>query len=296
MRAYLLISLFVLFFNYFTSKGQDSKSESEFAKILEPTRSRSISIRKLSKSYYEMIKQIDDTSGKNQLQKKIDSLEVIEEVNDRKELDLVFKFIRQHPNSSLCLDILDFRMHRSEGFQLYDSFYRAYNLLTKYLQISKKGKQLKADLVNFKNSNIGKEAPSFTLNDINNRKLSFSSFRNKNYILIDFWASWCIPCRADFPFLKELYKKYSSKGLEIINISRDDNIQFWKTAIKNDGIDIWKQISTKQNDDNILKHYFVNAIPLKFLINKQGVIIGKWLGTGEVNNKEIKMTLDQIFE
>jgi Thiol-disulfide isomerase and thioredoxins len=295
MDRNIYILLLAVLFCHYTVIGQESKLESELAKIIERTRSKSISIGKLYNLYYDTVKKVNDTSIKNKLQQKLDSLDIIDKENNKKELSLIFKFIRQHTTSFFSLYILDIDLHNMGDLQLYDSFYKAFSGLSKNLQISKKGKEFKEALINLKNSTIGKIAPDFTMNDYNNQKLSLSSFRKANYVLLDFWASWCRPCRDDFPYLKDLYTKYHSKGFEILNISRDDNIKAWKAAIQTDGIDIWKHASSKQNGDGILKSYFVNAIPVKILIDKEGIIIGRWLGSGQANQAALTKALKQIY-
>src|ERR1019366_1894795 len=127
MRLSLLLILFILCFAQFELYGQHLKSEKDLAQIHKETYAVKDSLDKLDAIYSVQLKEAKDTDLKKIFQKKIDSLDGLWQQNNELELNREFLFMRQHPSSSLCLDILDFKMHRSEGFQLYDSFYRAYN-------------------------------------------------------------------------------------------------------------------------------------------------------------------------
>jgi thiol-disulfide isomerase/thioredoxin len=291
--SFIIISL--LCFTNTILKAQKTQSQKSLEQIHKTTFAKRDSIAELYNIYNDSLKKISDSSAKIQLQKNIDTLDILTEQNNKQELQSEFEFIRENPTSLLTLDIMLYKMRKRDGMNLYDTFYHLYNNLSIALKESDKGKLMKEELADFKNSSVGSEAPDFKLKDINNRELSLSSYRDKDYILIDFWASWCIPCRADFPFLKKIYQKYNSAGFEVINISLDKDIELWKQAIQKDSISIWKQVSIKLNDDSVLKSYFVAAIPVKVLINKDGRIIGRWRGGGEENEFDLAKTLELIF-
>jgi thiol-disulfide isomerase/thioredoxin len=120
-------------------------------------------------------------------------------------------------------------------------------------------------------------------------------FKGKKYVLIDFWASFCAPCREELPYIKDLYKKYAKEDFEIISISRDEDLLKWKNAIQKEDIEMWKQFSIAQNNSSVEKDYFVNGIPHKVLIDKNGIIIGKWKAGGELNKKSLQAQLKNIF-
>jgi peroxiredoxin len=165
------------------------------------------------------------------------------------------------------------------------------------VQNSKKGKSLREGLFHFKNSSVGQQAPDFEVTDVNNQPWALSSFRGKKYVLLDFWASWCIPCRQDYPFLKQAYENYQSKGLEIILISSDKDLMKWRAAIKQDGTDNWKHFSLQENNSFLETSYSVIGIPLKVLIDRDGKIIARWLGGAEEKiNDEMRKTFLEIFE
>ena len=230
------------------------------------------------------------------IQSKLDSLQSQMSETNSKDIKNEFEYIRKNPSYSEAPNLLIYRLKRREGLKLFDEIYNLNNLLPSEVQNSEKGKELKQTLIDFAGSKIGSNAPRFFLTDINNTKISLNQFEEKGYVLIDFWASWCAPCRQDFPFLKEMYSKYKDKGLNIISLSRDENSEAWRKAIIKDSIELWTHASIKENNSDVEKKYFVNAIPVKILINKEGIIIGKWRGGGEENKEEIRKLFTEIFE
>jgi thiol-disulfide isomerase/thioredoxin len=124
-------------------------------------------------------------------------------------------------------------------------------------------------------------APFFYGNSLNNKELSAKTVFGKNKLtLIDFWASWCRPCRAQTPELVNLYNKYHSKGFEILSIGEDKNIVDWQNAITQDHMN-WQHI----NDDykRIANMYGVKTIPYAILVNSQGEIIAKKVSSGRLS-------------
>lgn len=115
--------------------------------------------------------------------------------------------------------------------------------------------------------------------------------------MCDFWASWCIPCRAQNPLLIELYAKYHHKGLEIISIADDDNfVREWKDAIHADGTGIWQHVlrgfDEKRPGRDISKLYGISSIPAYILVNKQGEIVFN----SQESNAKLSDILMNIFD
>jgi thiol-disulfide isomerase/thioredoxin len=121
----------------------------------------------------------------------------------------------------------------------------------------------------------GKPFPYLTLIDTSGKELLLSSLKGK-LILLDVWSSWCIPCREQIPALRKLYKKYNSKGFEIIGISMDDNKQKWLKAIKEDK-QTWKQYCELLNwrTNKFATRFYTYAIPDNFLIDENGILVGQ---------------------
>jgi len=141
---------------------------------------------------------------------------------------------------------------------------------------------------------IGSKAPNFTLNDTNGNPISLNDYKGK-LLLIDFWASWCAPCRKENPHLVKLYKEFNPKGLEILGVSLDGTPrqknpkEDWVNAIKNDGL-LWKQVSDLRGWESItIPMYGFNGIPYTVLIDENGVIIATKLRGKALEDKLIEL-------
>jgi len=132
---------------------------------------------------------------------------------------------------------------------------------------------------------VGRTAHGFTTQDAYRNTISLSEYKNKNCVLLDFWASWCGPCIANIPQLNNVYEQYGKQGLVIIGISVDSDSARWLNAIEKYKLDQWPQILSVQNEENFsadYEHiddmYYVSAYPCYILIDKQGKIAARWEG------------------
>jgi peroxiredoxin len=153
-----------------------------------------------------------------------------------------------------------------------------YNLLSADLKNTEGGKQLKMAMDALRLTSVGAMAPDFSENDVNGLPVQLSSFRGK-YVLIDFWASWCRPCRQENPNVVKLYNKYKGKGFTVLGVSLDrpGAKDAWLAAIKNDGL-TWTQVSDLKGWSSLAASlYGVQSIPQNFLIDPQGKIVAKGL-------------------
>lgn len=136
---------------------------------------------------------------------------------------------------------------------------------------------------------IGKEAPQFIQPDPNGNPLPLSKLRGK-VLLVDFWASWCKPCRAENPAVVAAYQKFKSKGFEILGVSLDSEKEPWMKAIATDKL-FWPQVSDLKGWENsAAQAYGINSIPASFLLDKEGKIIAKNL-RGEALERKLSEIL-----
>jgi peroxiredoxin len=121
---------------------------------------------------------------------------------------------------------------------------------------------------------VGSTLPDFSQADASGKMISLSSFRGK-YVLVDFWASWCGPCRAENPNVVKAFNAYKGKGFTVFGVSLDDNKNKWLDAVKKDGL-TWSQVSDLKGWYNAVAVQFgIQSIPANFLIDPNGVFIGK---------------------
>jgi thiol-disulfide isomerase/thioredoxin len=132
------------------------------------------------------------------------------------------------------------------------------------------------NLKRLKGVGVGSEAPEIALNTPTGERLALSSLRGK-YVLIDFWASWCGPCRRENPNVIKTYAAYKDKGFEIYGVSLDQDKAAWLKAIETDQL-VWKHVSDLQYWNSVAAQaYQVSAIPMTFLLDKEGKIMAKGL-------------------
>jgi thiol-disulfide isomerase/thioredoxin len=167
---------------------------------------------------------------------------------------------------------------------------RFYRMLSKDAQNSYYGKNISSHLEGLKNSVVGKDVIPFTLPTPDGKTIEFDSLKGK-YILIDFWASWCGPCIASFPHMKEIYEKYKALNFNILSISVDKNKDAWLAEAKKQQMP-WLQVLDTENVSK--KGFAVSAVPTMYLIDPSGKIVMKEIDFEE--NGPIERKLKELFE
>ena len=147
-------------------------------------------------------------------------------------------------------------------------------------------KEVQLQIAKHRELAVGAEAPNFTLLSDKGKEVVLSDFRGK-YVLLDFWASWCGPCRMEIPNLKKLWQKYHAKGLEIVSITLDAKDGDWRKALADEQMP-WTQLTAKGT--NVSKQYNVKGIPHILLLDPEGKIVGI-----NLRGEELEEALQKCF-
>jgi peroxiredoxin len=226
---------------------------------------------------YTAAKQAGDKAKMTEIEKKSDAL-YAEQVAFSKE------YVKTHPASFLTPTLLNSLSLELDATEI-ETFINGLDTTVAKVAIIK---DLKARVAVMKTVAIGQKAPDFTLNDVNDKPVPLSSKIGKSkLLLIDFWASWCGPCRNENPNVVKVFKEFNKKGLDIFSVSldREGEKEKWVQAIKDDKL-TWTHVSDlKYWSCAAAKLYAVNSIPANFLLDNKGTIIGKNLRGDELYNK-----------
>jgi Thiol-disulfide isomerase and thioredoxins len=284
MKSYFLSTMFIIVVTMANAQSTgdspkitDSVSKKEYEEYKSLTKSvdeRSADLNRIGSALY--------ASGKLD-EKKRDSLFRVRDLLDLEKRKIILDFSKANPASTVS----------AWAISIYYSFepdltelVPAYQALTKENQQSIYGKQISETIRAAEKTAVGNEAPDFTVADAFGKPVSLHQFKGK-FVLVDFWASWCGPCRAENPNVVRAYKKYHSDQFDILGVSLDNSRELWIKAIKKDGLE-WKQGSDlKAWDSPVVKDYGLKGIPFNMLLDKNGKIIAKNLRGVEL---EIKLS------
>ena len=191
-------------------------------------------------------------------------------------------FVKKHKDAFISLILLE-QLSQSKTITTaeLETYFKA---LDKDLQETPRGKKLAEKMKELGLVEIGKVAPDFSAPNPEGKTVSLKESLGK-VTIIDFWASWCGPCRQENPNVVKLYNQYKDQGLAIIGVSLDKDADAWKKAITDDQL-AWTQISNvKFWQDPIAKQYGISSIPATFILDSKGVIVAKDLRGAELEAK-----------
>ncbi|WP_316846645.1 TlpA disulfide reductase family protein [Pedobacter psychrodurus] len=273
--------------------------EQKKAPIAEETKPILALLQKASEAYVQAKKENRPDAQQDVLREKAaeirDQLEPANLKRDKIDLD----FISHNPNSYYAAYLLSFKI---SGLKLADAK-KYYDAFTPLVKASSYGKKMLKEVQSLQSGSPGSTAVGFAKKDINGQDLSLADYKGKKYVLLDFWASWCVPCRKGNPHLLSLYSKYKDKGLEIIGVADDDSAQqAWKRAVEQDKIGVWKHVlrglkrtsTGYDRSEDTSEGFGIHSLPTKILIDKNGMIIGRYGGGGD-SDEEMDKKLASIF-
>ena len=219
--------------------------------------------------------------------------DAINDADKRRRVSL----IKEHPSEFVSViilsDLVGTRIiEADEADSLFNSLDQDLQNADKGVKLKEMIAQLKASETASAQAEIGNKAPEFTAPTPEGTQLSLNEAMGDKYTIIDFWASWCKPCREENPNVVSVYKKYHDKGLNIISVSLDraEAKEKWLTAIENDQMNWFHVSNLMEWQDPVARKYGVTAIPATYLLDENGIIIEKNLRGADLTAK-----MQQLF-
>lgn len=259
----------------------------------------SFSIQQLSATSKLRFTELDSTFSKlkNASTSSKDSLQTIFANQKKAYVQFVKNFVEKEPNNDVACFALNYLgpMMQEEIPYLVDITDKLHTAApdSKYINLWYQQTQQYRDAVMAENEGgvaLNTVAPNIILQNPNGDTIQLSNLKG-NYVLLDFWASWCQPCRMENPNVVALYKKYHAQGFEVFSVSLDANIDQWKKAIAKDGL-IWKNHGCDFGgwQSAPAQAYKVQSIPCTFLLDKTGKVIAK-----NLRGEELAAKLGELY-
>ncbi len=258
---------------------EGSEAHKEFAYIIDSTNNFTNAIRQLGMNY-RTAQSSNDTLLMTQIE------EDYERLSKQKSVFLM-DYAIAHSTSVVPIFVVLNNIHSYELEEL-DKLNEA---MDPSIQSSRYVKDLNDKVVALKKVAVGQPYVDFTLNDPEGSPVPLSSVVGKNYVLVDFWAAWCQPCRAENPNIVEAYNEYHDQGFDVFGVSLDRDMESWKKAIEEDGL-LWTQVSDLQSWNSAAgKLYGVRSIPHNLLLDPEGIIIEK-----NLRGEDLQKKLAEIYK
>jgi thiol-disulfide isomerase/thioredoxin len=259
-----------------------SKFNDDLTKFQKELQKKLMAFQTANMSKMKAAQEAKDTIVINKLMKEYQGIQ-------KEGMDFYVKFAEENPKALLSALIID-SMLNDPAVDLARAK-KIYNSFSPEVKKYKPGKSIQTKLDKIAKPvpvaaapNVGSVAPDFTAPNPEGKSISLKQSLGK-VTIIDFWASWCKPCRAENPNVVALYAKYHAKGFNILSVSLDKEASDWKAAIIKDKL-TWNHVSNlKEFEDPIALQYGINAIPTIFVLDAKGVIIAKDLRGEELNAK-----------
>lgn len=217
-----------------------------------------------------------------------------ETVSDRADLMRAQKqLIEENPDLPVAAQQFGFMLNSLE----LDEIERIFNSFTEEVRNSPLAAEARQEIATIKAVQPGNPAPDFTLNQPDGTPLTLSDLRGK-IVVIDFWASWCKPCRAANPAMKELYKKYHAQGVEILGISNDNDHDAWRKAIEQDDLpwlNVVDEFPVPMRGARVIGMYAAPHLPTLVLIDRNGIIVSPYVKKNDLE-AEIQKCVCSAFE
>lgn len=271
--------------NFYYAKIKGLNSTELYSSFLKKRTERIIFVNNEIKNIYGKLYTIQDPPLNDPLTVKMKT--TYDSLTDLYVTSFIKDFILQNKESVLSIYLLN--MWGKSSFKIDDLEY-IFNQLPIEIKKTEPGEKVAAYIYGIKESQIGSEIKNYILNDQNGNQISLDQYKGK-YVWIDFWTSWCGPCKQSFPRMKEIYAKYKNKNFEIIGISADEKIDPWLKilpTLNNPWIQVW-------DNKNVKEGFGVTSFPTSFLINPDGVILIKEIGFNPKEKGEIEKKLEEIF-